>query len=95
MSKEEIIKKLRERADIARKYKIRYLAVFGSYARGEEEEDSDIDLLVEFNEPTFRNYIGCLRECEALFNHKVDLVCRDSLKERIKADIIEEAEEIL
>ena len=95
MSKSEIKDRIRKNADIAKKYGIKSLAIFGSYARGEEREGSDIDILVEFSEPTFRNYIGCLREYEAIFDHKVDLVCKDSLKEKIKHIILDEAEEVL
>lgn len=53
---------------------------------------SDIDFLIEFKDPTFRNYIGLLSELEKLFHRKVDLVCKDALKQRIKPYILGEAE---
>jgi uncharacterized protein len=95
MGKDEIKDRLLKNSNIADKYKVKSLYLFGSYARGEATKESDIDLLVEFEEPTFRNYIGCLREYEELLGQKVDLVCRDSLKEKIRPFILEEAEEVL
>ncbi|MBF0216821.1 MAG: nucleotidyltransferase domain-containing protein [Candidatus Omnitrophica bacterium] len=95
MGKDEIKKKILKNIEIAKKYKIKSLALFGSFVREDANEESDIDLLVEFTEPTFRNYIGSLRAYEALFEHKVDLVCKDSLKEKMKASIFEEAEDLI
>ena len=92
MDKKDIKQIIRDHKQIFGKYKIKSLELFGSYARGDQTDDSDIDLLVEFKEPTFRNYIGMLNEFRALFNKKVDLICKDSLKQKIKSYILEEAE---
>ena len=77
---------------ILKKYKVKSIALFGSYVRGKQVKKSDIDLLVEFEEPTFRNYMGLLSDLENIFHKKIDLVCRDALKERIKPYILREAE---
>lgn len=95
MTKEEIKIIIRMHKEILKKYKVTYIALFGSYVRDEQREDSDIDLLVEFEKPTFRNYMGVLSEFKKLFGKNTDLICKDGLKERIKPYILKEAEEIL
>ncbi|MHB0915917.1 MAG: nucleotidyltransferase family protein, partial [Thermoleophilia bacterium] len=47
-TKEEILEKLEKAStELAERYGISYIALFGSYARGEQSEDSDVDILVE------------------------------------------------
>ena len=94
MTKEEIKRIISENKAILDKYKVGYIALFGSYVRNEQTQDSDIDFLIEFEEPTFRNYIGLLSEFKKLFGKKTDIVCRDALKPRIRPYILAEAEEI-
>ncbi len=49
----DIINKLANaKPDLARRYGVRRLAVFGSYARGDQREDSDVDILVEVDRPS-------------------------------------------
>ena len=91
MTKEEIKKIVMNNGDILRKNKVKYIALFGSCVRNEQRRGSDIDFLIEFKKPTFRNYMGLLTKFKNLF---VDLVCKDALKERIKPYILKEAEEI-
>jgi len=94
MTKDDIKKIVRDNKAILDRYKVTYIALFGSYVRNEQRQDSDIDFLIEFENPTFRNYIGFLSEMKRLFGDNVDLVCRDALKPRIRPYIISEAEEI-
>jgi uncharacterized protein len=95
MTKESIKSKVLQDEEKIRRFDIKSLALFGSYARGDERDESDIDFLVEFEKPTFRNYIGLLAELEDLFQKKVDLVCKDGLRERIRPFILSEAEPVL
>ena len=60
--------------EIKEKYGVRRIGVFGSYVRGEQGEKSDIDILVEFDKPTFDNFINLSLYLEELFGRKVDLV---------------------
>ena len=54
----EIIDLLRSHAgDIKAKFAVKRIGLFGSYARGEQKASSDIDILVEFEKPTFRNFM--------------------------------------
>ena len=65
--------------DICEKYHINYLGLFGSTARGEARDDSDVDLLVRFDD---KSHIGLFeldriqREFEMRFGKKVDLVTK-------------------
>ena len=81
MNKEEILKLLRaHKGDLQKKFPISALALFGSYARGEATEESDIDLLVEFNGPIGIEFIDLLIDIENILRKKVDLVSRRALK---------------
>jgi uncharacterized protein len=65
--------------DICEKYKVAYLGLFGSLARGEAREDSDVDLLIKFD-PSAKTGLFELdrlqRELEMRFGRKVDLVTK-------------------
>ncbi|MCD4767866.1 MAG: nucleotidyltransferase family protein [Methanosarcinales archaeon] len=89
---DQIIMKLRENKPVLEeKYKVKTLGVFGSYVRGEQQEGSDLDILVEFQEP-----VGLFKfmELEEFLGKntgvKVDLVSRKALKPRIGKYILEE-----
>ncbi|CAD6494471.1 MAG: Nucleotidyltransferase domain protein [Candidatus Argoarchaeum ethanivorans] len=89
---DQIIMKLRENKPVLKeKYKVKTLGVFGSYVRGEQKEGSDLDILVEFQEP-----VGLFKfmELEEFLGKntgvKVDLVSRKALKPRIGKYILEE-----
>ncbi|MEQ9287536.1 MAG: nucleotidyltransferase family protein [Cyclobacteriaceae bacterium] len=74
------------------KYPIRSLAIFGSYSRNEQQEGSDVDLLVEFNGRVGIRFIDLANELEVLLQQKVDLVSAKGIKHRylrvIKPDLI-------
>jgi len=90
MARDEILKKLEENRETIRGFGVRRLGIFGSYARGEQTEASDMDFLVEFERPTFKNYFGLKFFLEKLFECKVDLVFHDTIKPRIRNTILEE-----
>jgi len=69
----------RHEKEIKKRYGVKRIGVFGSYVRGEEREKSDIDILVEFDEPTFDNFINLFLYLEKLFGRKVDLVTTKAL----------------
>lgn len=92
MTKEEIKDKILKNKEMLGTYRINSIALFGSFVREEQTGRSDIDFLVDFAEPTFRNYIGLLSKLKELFGDNVDLVCKDALKDRIKPYILQEAE---
>jgi predicted nucleotidyltransferase len=90
MTREEILDKLRENRDLIAAFGVRRLGIFGSCGRDEHTETSDLDFLVEFERPTFKNYFGLKFFLEKLFGRKVDLVFHDTIKPRIRRAILEE-----
>lgn len=91
-TKEKIIRVLLAHQDTLTRYKVKSIALFGSYVRERQKKKSDIDFLVEFEEPSFDNYIGLLNDLKLIFKQPVDLVSIKALKERIKPYILAEAE---
>ncbi len=90
---EEIISKLREIMPLLEeKYGVESLQTFGSYARNQQGEESDVDILVEFHKTidlfAFMELEDFLGE---VLDRKVDLVMKDTLKPRIKEKILKEA----
>lgn len=87
------IKKVLEENKLAlkRSFKVRELCVFGSYVRGEQKENSDIDILVEFSEPVgFFTFLDLEEHLSQLLDVKVDLVSKKALKPRIGRHILQE-----
>ncbi|MFN6088885.1 MAG: nucleotidyltransferase family protein [Cyclobacteriaceae bacterium] len=82
MTQVEILDKLREhKADIQKKYPVASLALFGSFARGDQSPENDVDLLVEFNGPIGWEIVDLVEELEKLLNvKKVDLVTKKYVK---------------
>jgi uncharacterized protein len=74
------------------KYPIKDLAIFGSYARNEQQPTSDLDLMVEFHSRVGSEFIELADELEEILGIKVDLVSKKGIKERyferIKEDLI-------
>jgi uncharacterized protein len=87
---DEILNKLEENRETIGDFGVRRLGIFGSYARGEQSEASDMDFLVEFERATFDNYFDLKFFLEDLFGRKVDLVFKDTIKPRIRPTILEE-----
>jgi len=77
----QIINILKSRKrDLEKKYPISELALFGSYARGDNNEKSDIDILVDFNGRIGIEFISLAHDLEDIFNAKIDLVSRKGIK---------------
>ena len=74
------------------KYPIKSIAIFGSYARNEQTDKSDIDIMVEFKAKIGIQFIDLAEEIELLVGFKVDLVSKNGIKEKyfkaIKADLV-------
>jgi hypothetical protein len=75
------------------KYTVKSLAIFGSFARGEQKEESDIDILVEFNKPIGLAFIELGDFLSEVLGVKVDLVTAEMvrknplLKENVERDL--------
>ena len=81
-------------AEVCRRYGVKELSVFGSAARGELRQDSDIDLLVDFlpdARPGLLGLSAMARELSTLVGRHVDLAVKPALKSLIRADVLAEA----
>ena len=82
-TREEILHILKsQKATLEKKYPISELALFGSYARGDNQASSDIDILVDFNGRIGIDFISLAHDLEDIFDRKVDLVSRKGIKPR-------------
>lgn len=77
---------------LQKRFGVAKIGIFGSFARGEERPDSDIDVLVAFrkDEKTFDNFMGIKFYLEDLYGRKVDLVTEAALKPLIRDPILAE-----
>ena len=85
---------LREHENVlVERFGVKKVGVFGSFAKGEERRDSDVDILVEFKEgqKTFGNYMELKFYLEELFGREVDLVIETAIKPRLRGHILKEA----
>lgn len=85
-----ILGTLAEHRERIRSLGVRRIGVFGSFARGEEREESDIDILIEFEEGgrSFDTYMDLKFFLEDLFGRRVDLVDRDAVKPALAPHIL-------
>jgi uncharacterized protein len=80
---------------LKQEYNISYLGIFGSYIRGEQKEDSDLDILVDFSkEPDLLEFIGLKQELSETLGVEVDLVMKSALRPRIGKRILEEVVQV-
>ncbi|MFB3882618.1 MAG: nucleotidyltransferase family protein [Armatimonadota bacterium] len=87
----EILAYMRQsRERFEQRYSVRRIGIFGSIARGEAKEGSDLDVLVEMIEPTFDRYMDLKFELEDALGASVDLVLSDTMKERLRPIIEQE-----
>lgn len=83
--KAEIVNELRKRrGELTSRFGVKRIGLFGSCVRGEAAQDSDIDILVEFAQPTFDHYMELKFLLEGLFGTPVDLVSSDAVKPRLR-----------
>lgn len=75
---DEIKKYQKEIETLCKKHSVNFLYLFGSYARGDQKKDSDVDFLIDFKDVQlydyFDNYYDFLKGLEKLLGQKVDLV---------------------
>lgn len=92
MNREQILQFLRtHKVELEAKFGVRKLGLFGSYARGEAREDSDIDFAVDLAPDHIAdNYFGLLHYLEDNFQKKIDLGIEKNLKPAIRPYVIKE-----
>jgi hypothetical protein len=75
-----IISILRKHEDVLKKYRVKRIGLFGSYAKGKQNRGSDIDFLVEFEQPNFDDFMSLASYLERLFGKKIDLLTPEGVK---------------
>jgi len=86
--KADVLRVIREKqSELAGRFTVQRIGVFGSFARGSAGPKSDVDILVELAEPTFDHYMDLKFYLEEILNRSVDLVMADTVKPRLRSII--------
>ena len=89
MDTNEVINKLqRIKPQLQREYAVKKVGLFGSFANGAYTDNSDIDILVEFEHPVGWQFFKLEKYLEKTLHRKIDLVTVNALKEQIKPLIL-------
>jgi predicted nucleotidyltransferase len=91
MTCEDILRLIGEHSDHLADLGVRELSLFGSYARGDANETSDVDFLVDLERKSFDGYMEVKELLESLLARRVDLVLKTAVKPRLKDAILREA----
>ncbi|MBU0559889.1 MAG: nucleotidyltransferase domain-containing protein [Bacteroidetes bacterium] len=93
-TKDEVLSQLQQvKPVLVSEYGLKRIGIFGSFARNEQNNDSDIDIIIEISEPNFSSFAGTLILLENVFGKKVGLIrkhskMRKSLVDRIEKEVI-------
>ncbi len=89
----EILEAIKRRKKILqKKYKVKEIGVFGSFARGEQTEKSDVDILVDFYElPDVFDLLKLERSLRGILKCKVDVVRKQAIRKELRDQIFSEA----
>jgi predicted nucleotidyltransferase len=93
IDKQLIAKTLKDnKKDLLSRYHLTAIGIFGSFTREDFREDSDIDILIDYDQPIGIEFIDLAEELEKMLNRKVDLVSMNGVKpkyfEEIQKDLI-------
>ncbi|TDP94679.1 hypothetical protein C7957_11014 [Halanaerobium saccharolyticum] len=89
MDNKDLKKKLKDLKPILEKnYKVKSIGLFGSFARNEANENSDVDILVQFSEDIGWEFIDLKQFLEESLEREVDLVTVEALKAELKEEIL-------
>lgn len=93
MTRDDVLTTLQaHKQELRDRFGVMEIALFGSFARGQATEESDIDLLVQFDGPaTADGYFGVLFLIEDLFGRNVDLVTHKALREEFRPYVEKDA----
>lgn len=92
-TKDEVLNQLQQvKPVLISEYGLKRIGLFGSFARNEQNNDSDIDIVIETSKPDFSSFAGTLLLLENVFGTKVDLIrkhskMRKSLVDRIEKEV--------
>jgi len=90
LNSDKILKIINENQRYIKKFGVKSIGLFGSYATNNQKPESDIDLLVEFKKgkKTFDNYMDLKFYLENIFDCNIDLVVKEALKVDLKSNIL-------
>lgn len=91
LNKEIILQTLNKNKNKIKKFGVKKIILFGSYARDEQTKTSDIDFLVEYEKGRglFKDSVGLLQFLrDELFNKKIDLVKTHLIRKELKPEIL-------
>ncbi len=93
IDKQHIAKTLKDnKEDLLSRYHLTAIGIFGSFTREDFREDSDIDILIDYDQPIGIEFIDLAEELEKILDRKVDLVSKNGVKpkyfEEIQKDLI-------
>lgn len=95
MDAKNIIQTLeQESARLRKRFGVKSLGLFGSIARGDASPGSDVDILVEFDAPSFDHYMDLKFYLEERLGRPVDLVLKGSLKPALRERILREVRDV-
>lgn len=86
-TQENVLSALESNRAHIKKYGVKSLALFGSAARNHMRKNSDVDVLVQFEKPTWENYIGLKFFLQDLLGREVDLVTLQGLKPAVRSSV--------
>lgn len=89
-TRDDILRLLAEKRDAIRNFGVKQIGVFGSFARGQQRNNSDVDILVDMERSTFDSYMDLLFFLEDLFGRKVDLVEKRTIRPIIRDRVLRE-----
>jgi hypothetical protein len=93
INKENIANILKaNKLDLLARYHLKSIGIFGSFTREDFKDDSDIDILIDYEQPIGIEFIDLAEELEKILNLKVDLVSKNGIKpkylEEIQKDLV-------
>lgn len=80
LTPQQILQTLKSHQHVLKTYKVKRIGLFGSHVQGRQSNRSDLDFLVEFQEPTFENFIGLVDSLEEIFGRNVDVLTPDGVE---------------
>jgi len=95
MSKSIVIERLNElKPFLQKEYSVKSIGLFGSFSDNSFSDESDIDILVEFEKPIGWKFFTLEIYLEKTFGRKIDLVTKSALKDQIKEKIMQQVKYI-
>jgi predicted nucleotidyltransferase len=95
ISKSTVIERLNElKPFLQKEYSVKSIGLFGSFSDNSFSDDSDIDILVEFEKPIGWKFFTLEIYLEKTFGRKIDLVTKNALKDQIKDKILKQVKYI-